>query len=85
MPATARRRLGQVGDQRIQLAVRAGPQRGAKPLVELLGEEPSFDRGLAKPFGYFVTLRVRCPQYRSSRHTLKRLAPRGCGHKGARR
>ena len=67
-------RRGQVGDERVELAVCAGPERGGQTLLELFGEQSSFDGRLTEPLGYFFALCVGCPQYRSSRHTLEASA-----------
>jgi hypothetical protein len=48
----------QVGDERIELAIRAGGERRPEPLVELLSQQPPLGRGLVQPLGHLFPIGV---------------------------
>ena len=50
---------GQVGDDRVELAVGARPEQGLEALFQLLREKPPFSGGGAQPLGDPLTVRIR--------------------------
>jgi hypothetical protein len=58
MPPVAGRRSGKIADERIELAVGLGGERGAESLLELVGKEPTLRRRLMEAFGDLLAVGV---------------------------
>jgi hypothetical protein len=48
----------QVRDDGVEIPVGAGGEHGLEPLLELLGEQPSFAGSVTEPFGELLAIRV---------------------------
>ena len=70
-PLTRHRATGQVPDQPVELAVGARPQRGVKPLLQLVRLEPALDSRLPEALGDRVAVGVRRPERGGSGHHPK--------------
>src|SRR5262249_50290513 len=65
---------GKVEHQGVELTVGPGGERRREALLELVGEEPAFGRGLAQPVSDALALCVRRSKLCSPCHLPSRLA-----------
>ena len=66
---------GQIGDERIQLAVRARSEGCSEPLLEFLGKEPSIGGGVTQTLRDQLSVGVRCPERRPPCHAREASVP----------